>query len=143
MVPGTRPEAAPLCPSAQPDMEGAVVFGIVRGTAEEPRVGYLEAPLAVSDEVLALTGAVRPTEVFRFGARCANGACAHFDGENCRLVRKIVTDIEPVQPDLPPCSIRKDCRWWKQEGRAACVRCPQLVTEDYRPTPSLRRAATP
>ena len=29
---------APMCPSAQPEMAGASVFGVVRGSAKEPRV---------------------------------------------------------------------------------------------------------
>ena len=134
----------PLCPSAQPGMEGAVVFGVVGGTATEPRVGYLAERLAATPDVLALTGAVQPTEVFRFGAPCAGGGCRHFDGSSCRLAAKLV-QLTPAVTDasLPPCALRPDCRWWRQEGKAACMRCPQVVTVNYLPSEQMRRAADP
>ena len=90
-APGAEPAAAgsaadrpKLCPSAQPDMEGAVAFGVVGGTAEEPVVSYLREPLPVTPELLQLARPVRPTEVFRFAAPCAEGGCRHFDGESCQ-----------------------------------------------------------
>ena len=52
--PGTRspmehdPDRSPLCPSAQPEMEGSVVLGVVGGTSDEPRVGYLTEPQETS-----------------------------------------------------------------------------------------------
>ncbi len=134
----------PFCPSAQPSMPGAVVFGVVGGTVHEPRVGYLTEPLPVTPELLALTGEVEPTEVFRFGAPCAGGGCQHFDGSSCRLAGKLV-QLAPVVtgPSLPPCTIRRTCRWWRQEGKAACMRCPQVSTIEYLPSDELRLAADP
>lgn len=132
----------PLCPSAQPEMAGAVVLGVVQGTAHEPRLAHLVAPLPVSDEILALSAPVRPTEVFRFAAPCAGSACRHFDGVNCRLVTRVVELLPAVTVALPVCRIRPECRWWQQEGRVACQRCPQVVTETYNPTEQQARAAT-
>ena len=34
---------------------------------------------------------------------------------------------------LPACQLRPDCRWWKQEGKAACMRCPLVMTDCYTP----------
>jgi len=31
----------PLCPSAQPQMEGSTIIGVVGGTPEQPRLAYL------------------------------------------------------------------------------------------------------
>src|SRR5256885_9598885 len=45
------------CPSAQPDMPGARVFGVVMGTDAEPNVAWLERPVPVTSELLAKTGA--------------------------------------------------------------------------------------
>jgi hypothetical protein len=132
-----------LCPSAQPEMEGSVVFGVVSGTVEEPRVAYLAEPQPVTDKLLALSGPVKPTEIFRFAAPCAGGACRHFDGSNCRLVRRTVELLPTAVAILPSCRVRLNCRWWQQEGKAACLRCPQIVTEDYRPSEQVRRAADP
>jgi hypothetical protein len=118
-----------MCPSAQPEMANSVIFGVVRGTAEKPRLAYLVEPQPVTRELLLLTTPVKPTEVFRIAAPCAGDACRHFDGTNCQLARRIVNLVPAVVATLPPCHIRPNCRWWQQEGRAACVRCPQIVTE--------------
>jgi hypothetical protein len=126
-------EAVPFCPSAQPTMDGAFAFGVVGGTLEEPRVGYLEGRVPVTDELLALAGPVKPTQVFRFGAPCVGGACTHFDGADCKLATKLVQLMPPASKNLPACQLRPDCRWWKQEGKAACMRCPQVMTDCYTP----------
>jgi hypothetical protein len=133
----------PFCPSAQPEMADSVVFGVVAGTVEEPRVRYLAEPLPVTEKLLSLTGPVKPTEVFRFAAPCAGRGCQHFNGNICGLVARIVALVPPVVNELPPCQLRLKCRWWKEEGGAACGRCPLVVTENYRPTEPLRLAADP
>lgn len=132
-----------VCPSAQPDMEGAVAFGVVGGTAEEPVVSYLTEPQPVTDQLLALTEPVAPTEVFRFAAPCAESGCQHFDGATCQLGRKLAENVPQAVPRLPPCRIRPTCRWWKEQGGKACMRCPVVVTTHYRPSAALRDAANP
>jgi hypothetical protein len=131
----------PYCPSAQPDMAGSVVFGVVGGTVEQPRVAYLAEPLPVTPELLALADPVEPAEVFRFGAPCAESACRHFDGTRCRLVEALVAEVEPVVAALPPCRLRAQCRWWREEGPEACRRCPLIVTSSWNPGPELAHAA--
>jgi hypothetical protein len=132
-----------LCPSAQPEMTGSVVFGVVGGTAAEPRVSWIEKPVAVTADLLALTGTVPPTQVLRIAAPCQENACCHFDGTDCRLATKLVQLIPAVTPSLPPCRVRPDCRWFVQEGRAACAVCPQIVTYSVNPSEELAIAATP
>lgn len=132
-----------LCPSAQPEMTGSVAFGVVGGTAAEPRVSWIEKPVPVTEEILALTGEVPPTQVLRIAAPCQENACCHFDGTDCRLATKLVQLMPAVTQSLPPCQIRKDCRWYAQEGRAACAVCPQIVTYSVNPSEELATAATP
>jgi hypothetical protein len=48
-----------------------------------------------------------------------------------------------VESPLPACRIRPTCRWFLQEGKAACQRCPQIVTFSANPTEQLSLAATP
>lgn len=132
-----------LCPSAQPRMAESVVFGVVTGTAQKRRIGYLTEPQPASDEVLALAGPVKPTEVFRIAAPCAESACAHFDGANCRLAQRIVQNLPVASAGLPPCKIRARCRWWQQEGKAACLRCPEVITDTYDASDRQRSAADP
>jgi len=143
MQPGTTRPRAPLCPSSPPLVDGGVTFGVVGGTADEPRVGYLSEVLPITDELLALSTPVSPTEVFRFAAPCAESACRHFDGTNCRLVARTVQLLPLVVNALPPCRLRPHCRWWQQEGKAACLRCPQVVTELHQGTDVQRRVADP
>jgi hypothetical protein len=132
-----------VCPSAQPEIPGATLFGVVLGTVDEPRVVQLAEPQPVTPELLELAGPVNPTEVFRFAAPCAGTACAHFDGARCRLATSIVELVAPVTDTLTPCRIRPHCRWYQQEGRAACLRCPGVVTENCMPSPQMIQAADP
>ena len=134
-------DKGPLCPSAQPDMAGSVIFAIVGGTAEAPRAGYLVSPRPTTPDVLALTAPVQPSEVFRFAATCARSACQHYDGSRCQLARRTAQRLEPVTTALPPCPIRPQCQWWQQEGKAACLRCPQIVTQQYAPVALMREIA--
>jgi len=136
-------EKAICCPSAEANWEGSTLLGVVGGTVEAPRVAYLTTPQPVTGELLALTGAVKPEEVLRFAAPCAGNACQHFDGAECRLVKKVVRLLPLVVEKLPACHLRPHCRWWKQEGRAACLRCPQIVSESYQPSEALRLVADP
>jgi len=134
-----------LCPSAQPDWEGSKVIGVVGGTADAPEVAYLAEPQPVTDELLALARPVTPTEVFRIAAPCAGTGCKHFSEEQskCKLVEKTVRWAQVVVEKLPACSIRPDCRWWQQEGRAACMRCPQVVTDRFQAPEAIAKAADP
>jgi len=43
----------------------------------------------------------------------------------------------------PRCAIRSDCQWWHQEGVSACLRCPQVLTNDVRPSALAQRAGDP
>ena len=130
-----------LCPSAQPDMAGCHVLGVVGGTLEAARIAYVNEHLPASEQLLASTTPLKPTEVFRLAAHCETNACRHFDGTNCNLATRIVQILPAVVDSLPACLIRPKCRWYQQEGRAACMRCPQVVTESYEPSEEFRRAA--
>jgi hypothetical protein len=135
----------PLCPSASPDLQGSRLIGVVGGTADAPETAYLPAPQPVTEELLELAKPVAPTEVFRFAAPCACSGCAHFvaQASKCRLVEKVVRFMPVVVERLPVCAIRPNCRWWQQEGRAACLRCPQVVTRNLKPTEAMHQAADP
>lgn len=136
--------AAPLlCPSASADAQGAVVIGVVQSGAGSPRVAYLETLLPVTPELLERTAPVPPNRVLRTAAACVECACSHFDGAACTLASRIVAMVPPAVDRPPPCAIRPRCRWWKQEGRAACARCPEVVTETVDASDSFRRAARP
>src|SRR5262245_37614164 len=132
-----------LWPSAPPEWTSAAVIGIIGGTVDKPVVTPLERTLLVTSEVLALAAPVSPTEVFRFAAPCAGGACQHFRNGACHLAQKIVQLLPSVADQLPFCAIRANCRWFHQEGREACYRCPQVVTDNVYPGDAMRHAADP
>ena len=140
---GTRDKT--LCPSAQHDWEGSQIIGVVGGNADEPEVVYLKSPQPLTDELLEQSHPVTPAEVFRFSAPCACNSCVHYTDEEskCRLAEKVVRWAPKVVDNLPTCAIRADCRWWQQEGREACERCPQVVTNNLKPSKQMRKAADP
>ncbi|TCL10149.1 hypothetical protein BXY66_2218 [Shimia isoporae] len=117
------------CPSSQPDMDGAQVLGVVERDGDSAELRYLNATLAVSDAVLDATGNVPPTLVYRFAAPCVSSKCTHFSDGACQLATRIARSLEPTVDGLPPCAVRKTCRWYRQEGAPACHRCPQVVTQ--------------
>ena len=117
------------CPSSPATAEGARIFGMMTGTPEALRVGYLSETVPLSEKVLALAGPAKPTEVFRIAAPCAGGSCKHFKDNNCSLAKRIVEGVPAVVNALPACQIRSTCRWFRQEGKEACFRCPQVVTD--------------
>src|SRR5262249_13535523 len=117
-----------VCPSSHPGVAGASVLGVVQPTPHGPSVAYLDAPLAATPDILALTGSAHPTEILRFAATCQTHRCPHFDGTDCGLATRIVQLLPEVVDELPRCSIRPACRWFRQEGAAACRRCPQIAT---------------
>jgi hypothetical protein len=127
-----------LCPSAQPGMDQCQVLGVVRRNGAAPMLEYLNQHLPASEEILASAAPLKPTDVFRLAATCAEHACPHFDGADCQLATRIVQILPAVVDSLPPCIIRKDCRWYSQEGGAACQRCPELTTVSYDLSPRMR-----
>lgn len=141
--PERRGEAHLVCPSAQPDMEGARIFGVVGGTAAAPEVAYLKSDAAVTPEMLEQLGGLNPTHVFRFAARCEEGRCGQYKDGRCSLGQRIAEMLPPVTEALPSCQIRTSCRWYEEVGAAACRRCPQVVTIVPMDQPELREAARP
>jgi|SRR5580698_5885838 hypothetical protein len=120
-----------LCPSSQPEVAGVRVLGVVEQTPAGPEVSYLEKPIEATAEILAMSAPFHPTEVFRLAGACQTHLCPHFDGVNCGLATRIVQNMPAVVEQLPACKIRQECRWFRQEGGAACRRCPQISTVNY------------
>ena len=117
------------CPSAQATADGARIFGMMTGAPEARRVGYLTEVQPISEKLLALAGPAKPTQLFRIAAPCANGGCKHFKDHACSLAQRIVEGFPAVVNALPACQIRSTCRWFRQEGKEACLRCPLVMTD--------------
>ena len=98
-------------------MEGAYAFGVVRTNSGARRVTWIEKPVAVTPELLSMTGSVPPTQVMRFAGPCQEDACSHFDGRDCRLATRIVEMLDPVVTALPPCAISSELPVVSARGR--------------------------
>src|SRR3974377_267719 len=107
-----------LCPSAQPGMDNCRILGVVQHEGPTPKIVYLTEILPATDEVLALASPLKPTEVFRLSATCAEHKCPHFDGADCRLATRGATMLAPVVGSLAPRVIPKEWRWDSQGGAA-------------------------
>lgn len=136
-----RAEQALKCPSAQPGMGDVQVLGVVVRDAEEPRLAYLDEAVAATPDMLEMAAPVPVSQVFRLSARCEEKKCTHFDGTRCQLAVRIARLLPEVVDSLPACNIRPACRWFRQEGRAACLRCPQIVTGTYEADERLQEVA--
>lgn len=128
-----------LCPSAPGRPGESLLIGVITGAPGAPRVAPTDAALPVTQDILDLAGPVPPGEVFRFASACRTSACTHFKSGACQLAVRSVETLAAVTDALPPCTIRPACRWFRQEGPAICRRCPQIVTEQYSPSPEMVR----
>jgi hypothetical protein len=129
-----------FCPSAPHTWPQSIVFGVVGGSPDHPMVAYLDRPTAVTDDLVNATRPVDPSEVLRIAAPCAQARCVNHDGTECRLATTIVTFLQPTVERLPACAIRARCVWWRQEGRDACLRCPQVTTVQVAPDDAAYKA---
>lgn len=132
-----------LCPSAQPGMKDPRLIGVVTFAEGGAQVAYLSESVPVTDELLASAAPAEPREVFRMAAHCEESRCTHFNGVKCKLATRIVQILPAVVDALPACLIRATCRWYTQEGRAACFRCPQVVTQPVMGSNEFEHAAMP
>jgi hypothetical protein len=117
------------CPSAQATSAEAEVFGVIGGNADGPRVEYLDRPVPVTPEMLQRLNGMRAGEVLRTRAPCAQTACVHHTGRQCSLGERVAALPHAGDGRLPPCAIRSTCRWFAEQGKDACLRCPSIVTE--------------
>ena len=129
------------CPSAEPGMADVQVLGVISRDGDKPTLAYLDEPVTPTAEMLALTEPLPVSHVFRLSGRCEEKKCAHFDGARCQLAVRIANMMPEVVDSLPACTIRPECRWFRQEGRAACLRCPQVVTGNYEADEVLQQVA--
>ena len=137
------PAAGYDCPSAQPDMPGARPFGVISGTAGETRIAFFKKSALDGFDWRERFGTGDATRLFRFGARCEQGGCAHYDGQRCSLGERVNHGLPAVVDALPPCLIRTRCRWYAEQGGAVCLRCPQVVTMIPQADTPLNAVATP
>jgi hypothetical protein len=122
---GADTAAAQTCPSSH-CAPGNLLIGIVAGDGS---IVPVRPPLPVDetfvDEAQQASG--RPPEArFRFAGRCVTSLCRQWTGSRC-VVGDVVAASDPGPQSLQPCAIRPTCRWWAQNGPAACRGCTLVV----------------
>lgn len=121
-----------FCPSAQPELGRSMLIGVVDKSRDGDFVSYLPKPAAITDgTIVAFTGSpIQATQLFRFAAPCEKSGCRNWSGSSCGVAQRVVQILPAVVNALPDCKLRPSCRWFRQEGQPACLRCPQIVTDD-------------
>ncbi len=108
-----------------------MLIGVVGATGT---VGYLPNRVEIDQDFVDTAAKGRnPAKRFRFAQPCAEHGYSNWTGSAFAVIRDVIA-ILPVQmsetiEELPHCSIRRECRWFAQEGRRACASCPLVVTD--------------
>jgi hypothetical protein len=127
----TTDQAAKTCPSSTCS-PGHQLIGVVGPTGH---MGYVSPPLEIDADFVERASRrtdVPPEARFRFAGPCVESRCAQWSEGACSVISRVVEHVDsPTADALPVCGIRSSCRWFSQEGRAACERCP-LVTRSTR-----------
>lgn len=117
-----------LCPSSRCE-KGNILLGLVRG---DGTVGFLGEHMTLSDDFVEIARqGRRPERRFRFASTCAQGACRQWKDGRCGVIGEVLGAVPARRRTkrLPQCSIRPQCRWFRQEGEKACAVCPLVITD--------------
>ena len=120
--------SAILCPSARM-RTGAVLVGIVMS---DGTVAFAKDRLVVTPEFARNASAgVSPEKRFRFGDSCMRAGCRQWSGGRCSVIDEVNATVlsDDRLKALPECSIREQCRWFRQSGADACSVCSFVVTD--------------
>jgi hypothetical protein len=121
-------EKIPLCPSGR-CQDGAILLGIVQS---DGRVSISSEKLVVDQDFVQIAHRGRsPEKRFRFAENCINHGCKQWSDGRCSVIDKVIDILVPNEEpiELPECSIRTGCRWYKQCGGKACIVCPEVITD--------------
>jgi hypothetical protein len=129
------------CPVASPNMGDARPFGIVSGAGRETRIAFFKKSTLGGFAWRGHFSDVEASQVLRFGARCTEHGCSHYDGRQCALGDQVDRHLAPVVDQLPACLIRGSCRWFAERGAGVCLRCPQVVKMAMSPRSALDHVA--
>ncbi|MES2436096.1 MAG: hypothetical protein V4586_19965 [Pseudomonadota bacterium] len=119
--------ASYACPSA-PATPGAGLLGVL---GPDGKIHNLRTPITVDADFLNAAKAAGPPEArMRFTGTCQTSGCSQWTGSRCGVIDRALQALQaPVQPELPPCTIRATCRWFAQTGPKACATCALIVTD--------------
>lgn len=119
------------CPSAI-----AETGNLLYARVDNGRIERLGTPLPLTaDFVAAVRSHGSPEQRFRFAGTCQEGRCAQWTGTGCGVIERVLSRMDTVAGEhpLPRCFLRASCRWFAQEGAAACSACSRVVTDGRAP----------
>ncbi|HEX5543593.1 MAG TPA: hypothetical protein VFX60_18920 [Micromonospora sp.] len=121
-----------MCPST-PVSNSTVFLGMITPAG---RVAYVTPAVPTENvlDTLSADEAGRPLEKgYRFAGPCVTSSCGYWTGDHCGLGAKVAASYrevtDPADDALPKCAIRRDCRWFAEQGRAACTPCSYIATD--------------
>jgi len=124
-----KTEEAKTCPSAACSTS-ANLLGIVQ---TDQTVVLLDTPIKISDAFIQNANKYgEPERHFRFADKCIKSGCGQWTGKSCGIISELTASNPSIKNDnenLPPCIIRRTCRWFSQEGGKACKICLFVVTQ--------------
>jgi hypothetical protein len=122
-----------LCPSAR-NASGASLIGAVDAAG---RVVFLGAPRILDPAESSWLDSQGGEAAFRFAGACLTAGCPRWHGscEVGAVVAAAVAEAGTATTRLPACGIRARCRWWHDQGPAACAGCAYVVTDQPRRLP--------
>jgi hypothetical protein len=119
-----------MCPST-PKANATVFLGMITPAG---RVAYVTPAMPAEVALSGLPDGAGPAESqYRLAGPCVTSSCGFWTGEHCGLGARLVESYrEAAVPDeatLPRCAIRRTCRWYAEQGPAACPACSHVVTD--------------
>ncbi|MCF2494299.1 hypothetical protein [Dyadobacter chenhuakuii] len=121
-----KKNSPPLCPAFS-GIKKSNLLGIL----QHDKIALLPNPLELDQDFIEnLKNGSLPEQHFRFVSRCGTGECIQWKGQRCGVAAEVVNFVKSVKnDDIPDCSIRSDCRWYRQEGVSICKVCPYVLTD--------------
>ncbi|MEV4754750.1 hypothetical protein AB0J86_06500 [Micromonospora sp. NPDC049559] len=119
-----------MCPST-PRANATVFLGMITPAG---RVAYVTPQLPATTALASLPDAESAVESrYRLAGPCVTSSCGFWTGDHCGLGARLVESYRQTNPaaetGLPHCAIRRSCRWYAEQGGAACGACSHVVTD--------------
>ncbi|MER5703671.1 hypothetical protein ABT023_17255 [Micromonospora sp. NPDC002296] len=131
----TQPHPRPdpperMCPST-PAANATVFLGMITPAG---RVAYVTPQLPAEVALATVAGSPEPAESrYRLAGPCVTSSCGFWTGDHCGLGARVAESYREVtgstEAELPRCAIRRSCRWYAEQGAAACAACSHVVTD--------------
>ncbi|WP_326560794.1 hypothetical protein [Micromonospora sp. NBC_01796] len=119
-----------MCPST-PKANATVFLGMITPAG---RVAYVTPAMPAEVALSGLPDSTGPAESqYRLAGPCVTSSCGFWTGDHCGLGARLVESYRetavPDESSLPRCAIRRTCRWYAEQGPAACPACSHVVTD--------------